>query len=549
MPLTTPDPVMARLDRLERESRRWRRVALGSWLAIAALLLLGQSPPRAPRPASPARTVEAERFVLRDARGRAGAMLGWEADDTPRLVLHDPTGQPRTVLAIGAGGAPGLTLLDADGKTVRAALVVGPDGAPGLALFDPAGKPRLAAALFHASGSARATSGREPAPAIVAYDAAGVVRATFGLRGADATAGLELADGRGAARAVLRVRPDGAPDLTFVRQVAEAIAHHINGYKVVVTKSTVPTGTGRMIEQILRSNDGDREFSVVSNPEFLREGSAIADFLRPDRIVIGASDARAIEVMKEVYGPLFLAETPFVITDVASAELIKYASNGFLAVKISFINEIARLCELMGADVHDVSRGMGLDGRIGSRFLLAGPGFGGSCFPKDTAAAVDLARQHGYRFRIIESAICVNAETKARMIEKIAAAAGPLAGRTVGVLGLSFKPETDDIRESPALAVISDLVAAGASVRAFDPAAMENARAIFPDLHYATDAYDCATGADVLVLTTEWNEFRALDFGRLAKLMRSKTVVDLRNVYDPRELRAAGWSYTGVGRS
>jgi len=344
-------------------------------------------------------------------------------------------------------------------------------------------------------------------------------------------------------------RPDGAPDLTFVRQVAEAIAEHMNGYKVVVTKSTVPTGTGRMIEQILRSNDGDREFSVVSNPEFLREGSAIADFLRPDRIVIGASDARAIEVMKEVYGPLFLAETPFVITDVASAELIKYASNGFLAVKISFINEIARLCELMGADVHDVSRGMGLDRRIGSRFLLAGPGFGGSCFPKDTAAAVDLARQHGYRFRIIESAICVNAETKARMIEKIAAAAGPLAGRTVGVLGLSFKPETDDIRESPALAVISDLVAAGASVRAFDPAAMENARALFPDLYYATDAYDCATGVDVLVLATEWNEFRALDFGRLAKLMRSRTVVDLRNVYEPRELRAGGWSYTGVGRS
>jgi UDPglucose 6-dehydrogenase len=344
-------------------------------------------------------------------------------------------------------------------------------------------------------------------------------------------------------------RPDGAPDLTFVRQVAEAISRHMNGYKVVVTKSTVPTGTGRMIEQILRSNDGEREFSVVSNPEFLREGSAIADFLRPDRIVIGASDARAVEVMKEVYGPLFLAETPFVITDVASAELIKYASNGFLAVKISFINEIARLCELMGADVHDVSKGMGLDRRIGSQFLLPGPGFGGSCFPKDTAAAVDLARQHGYRFRIIESAICVNAETKARMIEKIEGAAGPLAGRTVAVLGLSFKPETDDIRESPALAVISDLVAAGSSVRAFDPAAMENARAIFPDLYYATDAYDCAAGADALVLATEWNEFRALDFGRLAKLMRSQTVVDLRNVYEPRELRAAGWSYTGIGRA
>ncbi|HZI66863.1 MAG TPA: UDP-glucose/GDP-mannose dehydrogenase family protein [Thermoanaerobaculia bacterium] len=344
-------------------------------------------------------------------------------------------------------------------------------------------------------------------------------------------------------------RPDGAPDLTFVRQVAQAISDHMNGYKVVVTKSTVPTGTGRMIEQILRANDGEREFSVVSNPEFLREGSAIGDFLRPDRIVIGASDARAIEVMKEVYGPLFLSETPFVITDVASAELIKYASNGFLAVKISFINEIARLCELMGADVHDVSKGMGLDRRIGSQFLLPGPGFGGSCFPKDTAAAVDLARQHGYRFRIIESAICVNAETKARMIEKIAAATGPLADRTVAVLGLSFKPETDDIRESPALAVISDLLAAGSTVRAFDPAAMENARAIFPDLYYATDAYDCATGSDALVLATEWNEFRALDFGRLSKLMRSQTVVDLRNVYEPRELRAAGWSYSGVGRS
>jgi UDPglucose 6-dehydrogenase len=343
--------------------------------------------------------------------------------------------------------------------------------------------------------------------------------------------------------------PDGSPDLTFVRQVAEAIAEHMNGYKVVVTKSTVPTGTGRMIEQILRSGDGDRDFSVVSNPEFLREGSAIADFLRPDRIVIGASDARAIEVMKEIYSPLFLAETPFVITDVASAELIKYASNGFLAVKISFINEIARLCELMGADVHDVSRGMGLDRRIGARFLLAGPGFGGSCFPKDTVAAIDLARQHGYRFRIIEAAVCVNSETKARMIDKISGVAGSLAGRTVAMLGLSFKPETDDIRESPAIAVVADVLAAGASVRVFDPAAMHNARAIFPQLYYATDAYDCARDADVLVLATEWNEFRALDFTRLGRLMRVKTVVDLRNVYEPRELRAAGWSYTGVGRS
>ncbi|HEY3169775.1 MAG TPA: UDP-glucose/GDP-mannose dehydrogenase family protein [Thermoanaerobaculia bacterium] len=342
--------------------------------------------------------------------------------------------------------------------------------------------------------------------------------------------------------------PDGSPDLTFVRQVAEAIAQYMNTYKVVVTKSTVPTGTGRMIEQILRSGNGEQDFSVVSNPEFLREGSAISDFLRPDRIVIGASDARAIEVMKEIYSPLFLAETPFVITDVASAELIKYASNGFLAVKISFINEIAHLCEVMGADVHDVARGMGLDRRIGSQFLLAGPGFGGSCFPKDTAAAIDLARQHGQRFRIIEAAVCANSETKARMIEKISAAAGPLGDRTAAVLGLSFKPGTDDIRESPALSVISDLLAAGVSVRAFDPAAMENARTLFPDLYYASDVYDCAMGAHVLVLATEWNEFRALDFDRLGRVMKSKIVVDLRNVYEPRELRAAGWSYTGVGR-
>src|SRR6187200_3132938 len=248
-------------------------------------------------------------------------------------------------------------------------------------------------------------------------------------------------------------KADGSPDLTFVREVASAIAEHMNGYKVVVTKSTVPTGTGRMIEQILREKNGRHEFSVVSNPEFLREGSAVADFLRPDRVVIGANDARAIGILKEIYSPLYLIETPFVITDVPSAELIKYASNGFLAVKISFINEIARLCELMGADVHDVARGMGLDKRIGSKFLHPGPGFGGSCFPKDTAAAADLARQQGYTFRIIEATMEVNAETKSRMIDKIAGVAGPLAGRTAAVLGLSFKPETDDIRESPALAV------------------------------------------------------------------------------------------------
>jgi UDPglucose 6-dehydrogenase len=343
-------------------------------------------------------------------------------------------------------------------------------------------------------------------------------------------------------------RPDGAPDLTFVRQVAEAVARHMNGYKVVVTKSTVPTGTGRMIEQIIREKNTGHEFSIVSNPEFLREGSAVSDFLRPDRIVIGASDARAVEVMQEIYNPLYLIETPFVVTDVASAELIKYASNGFLAVKISFINEVARLCELMGADVHDVARGMGLDKRIGGKFLHPGPGFGGSCFPKDTSAAADLARQNGYTFRIIEATMEVNRETKARMIDKIAAVASPLEGKTAAVLGLSFKPETDDIRESPSISVVEGLLRAGAAVRAFDPASMSNTRAILPTVHFAEDAYDCAAGADFLVLATEWNEFRALDLGRLSAAMKSKTMIDLRNVYEPKAMREAGWTYTGVGR-
>jgi len=343
-------------------------------------------------------------------------------------------------------------------------------------------------------------------------------------------------------------KADGSPDLSFVREVAEAVAEHMNDYKVVVTKSTVPTGTGKMIEDIIRTKNGKWPFSIVSNPEFLREGSAVGDFLEPDRIVIGASDARAIEIMKEIYKPLFLRETPFVITDVASAELIKYASNGFLAVKISFINEIAKLCELMGADVEDVATGMGLDQRIGSRFLLPGPGFGGSCFPKDTAAAADLSRQHGYVFELIEATIRVNAATKARMIERICGAAGPLAGKTAAVLGLSFKPETDDIRESPALAVVADLLRAGATVRAFDPAAMENTRAVFPQLTYAKDAYDCAAGADFLVLATEWNEFRALDLDELGGALKSRMMIDLRNVYDPAEMRQAGWSYTSVGR-
>ena len=343
-------------------------------------------------------------------------------------------------------------------------------------------------------------------------------------------------------------RPDGTADLTFVRQVARAVAEHMNGYKVVVTKSTVPIGTGKMISDIIRSGNGRFEFSIVSNPEFLREGSAVNDFLHPDRIVIGASDVRAIEIMKEIYKPLFLRETPFVITDVASAELIKYASNGFLAVKISFINEIAELCELMGANVQDVATGLGLDPRIGPRFLRPGPGFGGSCFPKDTSAAAEIARDLGTTFELIEATTRVNARTKARMIEKISDAAGPLPGKTAAVLGLSFKPETDDIRESPALSVVEGLLRCGVKVRAFDPAAMENTKAVFPDIHYAADAYDCAAGADFVVLATEWNEFRALDLSKLAAAVANRNMIDLRNVYDPTELRNAGWTYTGVGR-
>jgi UDPglucose 6-dehydrogenase len=341
---------------------------------------------------------------------------------------------------------------------------------------------------------------------------------------------------------------DGSPDLSYVRQVAESIADHANGYKVVVTKSTVPTGTGKMIEEILRAKNGKQEFSVVSNPEFLREGSAVADFLRPDRVVIGARDERAVAVLKEIYSPLYLIETPFIVTDVESAEMIKYASNGFLAVKISFINEIARLCELVGADVHAVSKGMGLDNRIGSKFLHPGPGFGGSCFPKDTQAAADLARRFGDRFEIMEAAITANERTKARMIEKIEKAAGPLSGKTVAVLGISFKPETDDIRESASLKIIEDLQARGARVRAFDPAATENARRVLSGVEHAADAYDCARGADALVLATEWNEFRALDFLELARLMKAKVLIDLRNVYDPDEMKSLGWTYSGVGR-
>ena len=344
-------------------------------------------------------------------------------------------------------------------------------------------------------------------------------------------------------------REDGSPDLSFIFQVAQSISEHMKGYKVVVTKSTVPTGTGAQIEEILRRNPGGHKFSVVSNPEFLREGSAIEDFMRPNRVVIGSRDAEAIAIVKDVYSPLLTAGVPFVVTDVESAELIKYASNGFLALKISFINEIAAMCERMGADVKDVSRGMGLDKRIAPHFLLPGPGFGGSCFPKDASGVVDVARKHGYTFEIMETVLRVNDTVKARMVEKVAEVCGELAGKKVAVLGLAFKPETDDIRDSSAIKLIRDLTSRGASVVAYDPAAMENTKAILPEIGYADDVYECAEGADALVLITDWNQFRKLDLERLEKTMKAKRFVDLRNLYEPKEMKRLGWEYTAIGRS
>lgn len=345
-------------------------------------------------------------------------------------------------------------------------------------------------------------------------------------------------------------RPDGSADLKYIHEVARSIGRHINGYKVIVTKSTVPTGTGQQVEELVRQESGGKfEFAVVSNPEFLREGSAIDDFLRPDRVVIGTKDSRAIETMMEIYEPLKSRDVPFVVTDVESAELIKYASNGFLATKISFINEVAALCESWGADVKVVSRGMGLDNRIGPLFLNPGPGFGGSCFPKDTRAVSQIARQKGLEFRIIDAVLEANEATKVRMIEKIRhALGGELKGRTVGLLGLSFKPDTDDIRESPALAIVEGLLADGANLRAYDPEAMPECRKEFPQVTYCRDLYDAAEGAEALVIATEWNEFRALEWERLKELLAQPLIVDLRNLYEPSRMAREGFRYISIGR-
>jgi UDPglucose 6-dehydrogenase len=319
---------------------------------------------------------------------------------------------------------------------------------------------------------------------------------------------------------------------------------------VIVVKSTVPVGTCRRLKEMIRSHlKTPSPFDIVSNPEFQREGSSIEDFMRPDRVTIGAESDQAVAIMKDIYSALYLIETPFVITSLETAEMVKYAANAFLATKITFINEIANLCEYTGADVHHVARAMGLDGRIGKKFLHPGPGYGGSCFPKDTRALLGIARNMGYPFKVLDSVIEVNEEQKKRMITKIQDQIGGLKGKTVGILGLAFKPNTNDIRESSAVAIIWGLLAGEAKVRAFDPAAMEEAKKVLPDIEYCADAYDVARGCDALVLVTEWNQFRRLDLERIKSLLKYPTFIDLRNVYEPAQMERLGFSYSSVGRA
>ncbi len=344
-------------------------------------------------------------------------------------------------------------------------------------------------------------------------------------------------------------RGDGHADLRFVEAAAVEIAKALTGYTVVVTKSTVPVGTCRKVAQIIRDAAPQADFDVVSNPEFLREGSAIGDFMRPDRVLIGAESERARAVMKQLYRPLYLNETPIVMTTLETSELTKYAANAFLATKITFINEMAELCEKVGANVQDVARGMGLDGRIGKKFLHAGPGYGGSCFPKDTIALARTAQEYGAPARIVETVIQVNETRKGAMASRVLKACGGyVRGKTVGVLGVAFKPNTDDMRDAPALSIVPALQDAGATIRAYDPAAMHEAASMLPGVQWCDDPYEVAAGADVLVLITEWNEFRALDLERVGQVMRARVLVDLRNVYPPDEAVAAGFAYTGIGR-
>jgi UDPglucose 6-dehydrogenase len=345
-------------------------------------------------------------------------------------------------------------------------------------------------------------------------------------------------------------RDDGSADLSFVEDVGRGIATHLNSYKVIVTKSTVPVGTGeRLRDLITRHAPPSARFDMVSNPEFLREGAAVEDFMRPNRVVIGADSPQAEAIMRDLYRPLYLIETPFVFTDVATAEMIKYASNTFLATKVSFINEVANLCERVGANVQVVAKAMGLDHRIGSKFLHAGPGYGGSCFPKDIAALIETGRQAGCVMEIAEAAARANDKQRARMVEKIREAlGGSLRGMRLGVLGLSFKPNTNDLRDAPALDIIPKLQEEGAEVRAYDPAGMEEARKLLPTVMLCANAYEAAAGADALILMTEWNQFRNLDLERIKGSLKRPVFVDLRNVYEPAHMTALGFRYTSVGR-
>lgn len=342
---------------------------------------------------------------------------------------------------------------------------------------------------------------------------------------------------------------NGYADLSYLYAAARDLALHLHRYTVIVDKSTVPVGTARQVARIIAEANPAADFDVVSNPEFLREGAAISDFMRPDRVVIGTDSERAAAVMRELYDPLYLIATPFVVTTPETAELTKYAANAFLAVKISFINEMANLCETVGANVIDLAKGIGLDGRIGKKFLHPGPGYGGSCFPKDTLALLRTAQEYGAPSRIVEAAVEVNAAQKVRMIKKIRdALGGSEAGKTIAVLGLTFKPETDDMREAPALTILPALHEKGAKLRVHDPQGMQEAARMLPECVYAENAYQACEGADALVLLTEWNQYRALDLARLKGLMRTPLFIDLRNVYDPERIRTAGFTYFGVGR-
>jgi UDPglucose 6-dehydrogenase len=343
-------------------------------------------------------------------------------------------------------------------------------------------------------------------------------------------------------------KEDGSADLSHVEAAARQIARQMNGYKVLVTKSTVPVGTGKRLRRIISEERPNAKFAVVSNPEFLREGAAIDDFMRPDRVVIGTQDEEAIAIMRDLYRPLYLIETPFVITSVEAAELTKYAANAFLATKISFINEIANLCDRIGCDVHDVARAMGMDNRIGRKFLHPGPGYGGSCFPKDTRAFVSIAREYESDALLVEAVVEVNNRQRQRMIEKLEKLLPEMNGKTVAVLGLAFKPETDDMREAPSVEIIRTLIERGARVRAYDPVAMDASRALLTEIEYAPDEYAAVEGADLLVFITEWNQFRALDLARVRSLMRQPKVADLRNIYEPQDMRRLGFEYVGVGR-